>query len=172
MGVSKLKKTSHKFEKISCLQMEIALSGFLNYRTNLIVPNIHRSFFQHELDLCVLSPAGYCTEIEIKVDKYDLIKDKEKPHGHRDPKIKFLYFAIPDYLMSEIEHIPERAGIIKVFRSTWSSTGLWAEKVRQPQKNTANYKFSEKERLELMRLQCMRVWGLKEKLSKSISLKH
>ena len=163
--VKTIKNRKTSFEKISCLEMEIVVSDFLDYRKNLIVPNVHWSFFQHELDLCMLSPAGYCTEIEIKVDKYDLIKDKEKPHGHRDHKIKYLYFAIPDYLMSEIEHISERAGIIRVFRSTWSSTGLWAEKIREPQKNPANYKFSEKERVELMRLLCMRVWGLKKKLS-------
>lgn len=164
MGV--LKRIDTKLEKINCLEMEIAVSQFLNYRQNLIVPNVSWSFFQHELDLCVLSPAGYCTEIEIKVDKYDLIKDKEKSHGHRDSKIKYLYFAIPDYLIPEIGHIPKRAGIIKVYRTTKTNSGFACMIIRGPEENTTKYKFSEKERVELMRLLCMRVWKLKEKLNK------
>jgi len=149
--------------KITTLEMEIVLSGFLNYNRNLIIPNVSWSFFNHELDLCVLSPAGYCTEIEIKVDKYDLIKDKEKPHGHRHYRIKYLYFAIPDYLVEHIEHIPERAGIIVVKRHK-TFKWLFCKKLRNPIPNNSNYKFSESERVELMRLLCLRIWRLKKKL--------
>ena len=164
--MSLIRKEKIKIKKITTLEMEGTLAKFLNYRSNLIVPNVFWSFFRHELDLCVLSKSGYCTEVEIKISKADLIKDKEKKHGHIDSKIKYLYFAIPRYLMSEIEHIPERAGIIEVFQSNYDDSGWWARIVRGPEQNPSKYKFSEADRVELMRLLCMRIWKLKRDLSK------
>jgi len=42
----------------------------------------------------------------------DLIKDKEKKHGHDCGKFKELYFAIPAKLLKDKEHIPVQAGIL------------------------------------------------------------
>lgn len=156
----RLKKSSNKF-KISCLEMEICLSNFLNYTVNLIIPNVSWGMFNYELDLFLLTKSGRGTEIEIKVDKYDLIKDKLKKHKHWDHRIKYLYFAIPDYLQDHTEHIPERAGIIVVSRTP--NNIFVAEKIRKPKKNS-DYKFSEKERTKLLELMTMRIWGLKKKL--------
>jgi len=151
-------------DKITALEMEISLSSFLDYRRNLIIPNVSWSFFNHELDLCMLSKAGYCTEIEIKIDKYDLIKDKEKRHSHNHYRIKYLYFAIPDYLIDQIHHIPEQAGIFIVRRHKNFPKWLSCKKLRKAKSNPSNYKFNETERVELMRLLCLRIWRLKKKL--------
>jgi hypothetical protein len=156
-------------KKLKTIDMEVGVANFLNWRTNIIVPNISWSFFNHECDLLRLSKTGIATEIEIKVSKYDLIKDKEKRRGHYHKKIRYLYFAIPDYLKDHIEHIPKHAGIIVVdseklidlrYHTTHKCTFL-----RTPTKQS-DYVFSEDERLRLLELMAMRIWGLKNKLSK------
>lgn len=161
-------------KKIKTLDMEVELSRFLNFRINLIVPNVSWGMFSHECDLIRLTPAGYCSEIEIKVSLSDLKKDKEKKHNHFDGgrygynpnKIKYLYFAIPEYLEQHIEHIPERAGILVVreYQFNWGLE-LRTGEIRAPKKQS-NYKFSEAERIKLLSLMAMRIWGLKRKLAK------
>lgn len=154
--------------------MEVELARFLNYRVNIIVPNVSWGMFSHECDLIRLTPAGYCSEIEIKVSLYDLKKDKHKFHNHVDGngygrnKIKYLYFAIPEYLERHIEYIPERAGILIVYEvvKDWLPKPiLRVKEIRSPKKQS-NYKFSVKERLRLLELMAMRIWGLKKKLTK------
>ena len=100
--------------KITTAEMECCVASFLNYRSNLIVPNVSWGMALHECDLLVITKAGYAWEVEIKVTKADLKKDSEKWHGHRSSRIKHLFFAIPTYLQDAIEYIPERAGIITV----------------------------------------------------------
>jgi len=146
-------------QKLKTIDMEIAVATYLNIRTNLIVPNISWGMSLHECDLLVITPSGCGWEIEIKVTKSDLIKDKEKYHGHYNKKIKDLYFAIPDYLMDCIEHIPERAGIILV------NNKLQCKTYRRPKSTKNAYQFSQAERYKVARLGSMRIWGLKRKLN-------
>ena len=148
--------------------MEIALAYYFGYRRNLIVPNVWWGMgFNHELDLLVLTPAGYGYEVEIKINKYDLIKDKEKLHCHKSHKIKHLYFAITEKLEPYIDHIPKHAGII-IIKNEFK---VWQQSkkklLRKPEK-TSDYKFTETERVELYRLMALRIWGLKEKLSNQL----
>ena len=81
-------------KKTTTLEMEVHLSSFLNFRTNIVVPNVSWGMFSHECDLIRLTPSGYCSEIEIKVSLADLKKDQEKRHnnvdvnGYRTNKIK------------------------------------------------------------------------------------
>ena len=160
------------------LEMEVAVAYYFNPRQNLIVPNVSWGMFAHEVDLCVLTPANYATEVEIKISKADLIKDKEKRHQHKCDKIKYLYFAIPEHLEEEIEHIPERAGILMVkWNKPWGrsyghnhlATGWWScKRIREPQVHT-RYKWTNQQRLDLLRLGAMRIWGLKTKLSKALT---
>jgi len=171
---------------MTTLEMEIALAAHFNARQNLIVPGIHWGFFIHEMDLLVLTKAGYAYEVEIKVSKADLIKDKEKRHGHRDTqgRIKYLYFAIPVKLQPFIEHIPERAGIITVNKSmgrfgrygrdgyeTYETEIYPCNILRQPE-TLSKYKFSDKERYDVARLGTMRIWPMKEKLLKLTKPNH
>lgn len=167
--------------KPKTLDMEVAVANYFSPRRNLIVPNVNWGMFAYETDLCVLSPAGYATEIEIKVSRSDLIKDKEKRHGHNDPMIKYLYFAIPEHLEKDIKHIPERAGILVVrwnepfkaygYTSTRMEASRWScKKVRDP-KIQYNRKWTDHERGSLLRLGAMRIWRLKEKLQKALDVK-
>ena len=157
-----------KSNRLKTIDMEVSVANFLNWRSNIIVPNISWSFFNHECDLLRLSRAGYATEIEIKISKSDLVKDKEKRRGHYHSKIKHLYFAIPDYLERYQYHVPDHAGIIIVS----STRKIWVGQMqtykcvitRKPQ-NNGSYKFSESERLRLLELMAMRIWRLKMKLA-------
>lgn len=143
------------------IDMELALARYFGVRTNLIVPNVSWGMDTHECDLFILTPSGYGREVEIKISKSDLIRDKEKNHGHLSSKIKFLDFAIPDYLEEFIYEIPDRAGVILVDSKTkWR----WCKRVRKPVRNS-KYKYSDEERLQLARLGAMRIWGLKRKIS-------
>jgi len=147
--------------KLTTLDMEIALSEYFNPRANLIVPNVHWGIFIHECDLLILTKAGYAYEVEIKVSKQDLIADKKKKHGHKDNRIKYLYFALPKSLEGEIEHVPEHAGIIIVERASYIKSTVLRNPVKQ-----GGYKFTDKERYEIARLGALRIWTLKKKIQR------
>lgn len=164
---------------IKTTDIEIAVSSFLNTRANLIVPNISWGLHIHECDLLFISRAGYATEVEIKISRQDLIKDKLKDHKHVNSKIKYLYFAIPDYLMQHINHIPERAGIIVVDSKKLIETlidyrkfsigcinYLMGKSCRVIKKAKVNnrYKFTYEERLKVATLGTMRIWKLKQEV--------
>jgi len=156
-------------KSITTLEMEVELCKFLNHRKNIVIPNVSWGMFTHECDLIRLTPAGYCTEIEVKISLSDLKKDKEKQHKHmeKNGKIKYLYFAIPEYLENYKHHIPDRAGIIVVrerYNEYHGISYLVTKETRKP-KMQSDYKFSEKERVRLLELMAMRIWGLKKKLS-------
>ena len=159
--------------KISTPEMECAVANHFNFRANLIVPNVHWGMAIHECDLLVVTKAGYAYEVEIKVTKADLKKDSEKGHGHYDNRIKYLYFAIPDYLEESTGLIPERAGIIIVESGPLKTTKYggktytWSRKcrvVRQPELNGMATPFAPDDRYKVARLGTLRIWRLKQKL--------
>jgi hypothetical protein len=168
---TKGKMKTNSRQKFTAFDIEMAVSRYFNPRANLIVPNVSWGLFGHEVDLCVLSKNNYASEIEIKISRADLIKDKLKSHCHNDPMIKYLYFAIPEYLLKDIEHIPERAGILVVeWIKPWSSCygtkyegRFRCKKHRNPKANGFR-QWEDYERNILLRLGCMRIWGLKKKL--------
>jgi hypothetical protein len=145
--------------KLTTSDMEYAIMNYFNVRVNIIVPNVSWGMCLHECDLLIVTPAGYATEVEIKVDKYDLIKDKEKQHKHESKKIKSLYFGIPDYLLEYKSHIPEHAGIIVVDSEKLGCAGS-VKRIQYP-KPQYNYKWTELEMYQLARLGTMRI--LKER---------
>ena len=149
--------------KITTTEMECQLARYLGYRRNLIVPNVEWGMGVHECDLFVVTAAGYVWEVEIKVSKYDLIKDKEKWHGHRSNKIRRLYFAIPSYLQEQVEHIPERAGIIVVAPKE-ERAWLRCKTIREATENRTAPKLTDDERYKVARLGALRIWRLKEKV--------
>ena len=150
--------------KITTTEMEITLASYFDYRKNLVVPNISWGLRLnnkplHECDLLILTNAGYLWEVEIKISKADLLADKKKYHGHYHPAIRKLYFAIPEYLALEVEHIPQRAGIIIVE----TSLNHWCNTIRDPVVNEG-YKLEDHEKFKMAKLGAMRIWGLKSKL--------
>jgi hypothetical protein len=147
-------------------EMEFALVEYFNPRINLIVPNVSWGWGIHECDLLIITKAGYAWEIEIKISKKDLVADKKKHHSHQSPKIKYLYFAIPEELNNYVHFIPNRAGIIlckHIKPSSWDGKGYFTcETIRQPHKTSAP-KLSWEERYKLARLGTLRMWALKNK---------
>jgi hypothetical protein len=165
--------------KITTLEIEVRMMQHLDFRTNLIVPNVswgipidwnasgNRKYGNlHECDLLSLSVAGYATEVEIKVSKADLIKDDAKKHSHDHNLIKYLYFAVPKKLEAiALEVIPERAGLFVIERMTHNSY-LKVKCVKRAKQRKDVLKWSDHQRYVLARLGAMRIVGLKQKLIK------
>ena len=159
------------------IEIEIAIIKYLDYRQNLTVPNISWSFFNHECDLLSLSKSGYATEIEIKISKSDLKKDKEKWHNHYSQLIKNFYFAVPEELKEyAINNIPKEAGLLIVSKiendinlKIYGNTDKFHYSVTKI-KNCIPRKYAkkwvDKDRYKLARLGTMRIAGLKEKILK------
>lgn len=152
--------------RITTPEMEIALANHFGFRKNLIVPNVKWGLRlnnkpMHECDLLILTRSRYLWEVEIKVSKADLIADKKKAHGHINPNVKRLYFALPHYLKDCIQHIPDRAGVILVNKPR---TRLSCKVVR-PAQIEKGYQLADKEELQMARLAAMRIWNLKQKLN-------
>ncbi len=148
---------------MTTLEMEIAIMNHFNIRQNIIVPNILWSFFNHEADIIILSKSKYATEIEIKISKADLKKDKEKNHCHESEMIKYLWFAVPKKLTGfALTEIPEKAGLIEVRENKGS---VYINKIREPQLNSNHRKWTDRERTKLAELGCMRILGLKTKIN-------
>ena len=143
---------------MTILEIELAVSSLFNTRQNMIVPNVWWGLgFNHEIDLLVCTRGGYCTEIEIKTSKTDLKRDGSKPHGHGGPRIRRVFFAIPEPLLEYKHLIPETAGIITV-------NAGWAKIIRNAVVNKQSRPLNADEHLHLGRLASMRIWSLKETL--------
>jgi hypothetical protein len=165
--------------KATAATIELAVAKFFNYRQNLIIPNLSYGAGLHECDLVVLMRSGYAYEVEIKVSATDIKADLKKDHGHESDLIRLFYFAIPEELLPHAVNIPIHAGIIKVSRGLvpeYKLTGYGVEKTgnmasldrveifRPPHVNKNSRKWTNDERMNLMRLSTMRIWSLKDKL--------
>lgn len=149
--------------------MEVAIANYFNYRQNIIVPNISWGLGLHECDVFIVTKSGYCTEVEIKRSKSDLLADFEKKHKHKDKKnrIKEFYYAIPKSLLSSCELlIPKDTGIIVCERSEWSSDKVYAYIHRKTKPNLGAVPLTAKELHKVGHLGTMRIWSLKQKIIK------
>lgn len=160
--------------------MEIAVADLLDYRTNLIVPNVSYGWgLAHEADLIVVSPKNKVTEVEIKVSRTDLLNDLKKDKHTKPSKIiGRLIYAIPVELKEVfLENFPRHYGLITV---AWTEEYGWRNNKRVIVKvgykakweHQVNYSktvqpIDDKKKMELQRLGCMRIWSLKAKNSKS-----
>lgn len=147
------------------LDIEIAIMKYYGVRQYNIVPNVSWGIRDnnykplHECDLLILSSSGYATEIEIKISKYDLLKDKDKKHNHNHNHIKYLYFAVPEELEEiALANIPERAGL---YIAGGDGTIKKIIKKKKAEMNTRSHKWTLEERLQILRLGTMRIFGLK-----------
>lgn len=165
--------------KITTLEMEVALAKHFDFERNVVVPNISHSFFNYELDLFIITKSRYGYEVEIKVSLSDLKKDLNKHHKHINPRIKYLYFAIPEKLINHVDIIPSNAGILVVRKEECQAWNNWRKMdklitkertavrlLRRPQKRS-DYKFTDNEYSHLILQGYKRIWGLKEKLMKN-----
>jgi hypothetical protein len=176
---------------MTTLDIEIAVIKGFKPRQNLIVPNVSWGIWDkyygalHECDVLILSKSGYATEVEIKANKSDLVKDSEKHHNHIHGLIRRFYFAVPEKLKDfALANIPERAGlyVLKVVERTrynWDTGGCAEETystnilecVKECKINTKAVKWSNEDKYKLARLGAMRILGLKQKINKLLNEK-
>lgn len=155
--------------KIKTIDIELTIKRHYNARQNIIVPNVSWGLgFKYELDMLILSPSRYATEIEIKISKSDIKKDLQKSiHAHNSNRIKYFYFAVPDYL-KDCEYIPVDAGLISVYEVKYRGKinyPYYKCKVIRPARiNKIARKFNDSEYLKLLKLGYHRLWTLKEAL--------
>lgn len=156
---------------MSTLEMEIALIKFFEPSRNLIVPNVSWGLGLSECDLLILTKAGYATEIEIKIAKSDLIRDKKKKHEHNKNSnlVKYLYFAVPSFLVRDaLEVIPKRAGLYKVKKIyTYDrKTHYRVILIKKAEANRYAKAWMKMDKYRLARLGALRILHLKEKILK------
>lgn len=145
--------------KITADMIENAAARYFGIRQNLIVPNVQWGLWIHECDLLIMSQSGYLTEVEIKISASDLKKDLLKEHGHRDDRIKKLYFAIPEKLLKHENKIPARAGIL-----VYKIQSNWFKLHRVALVNNLAKPLLASDQYQLARLGALRIWGLKSKI--------
>jgi hypothetical protein len=147
-------------------EVELAVVNYFGARKHLIVPNVSWGFtgLYYEADLVVVTRAGYAKEVEIKVSRSDLLKDKEKKHNHDCRKFKELYFAIPKKLVKDIEHIPDRAGILVCEKVEYKGEYYYRAHLERNAKVNGGVKLTLADKYELARLGTLRIWNLKKKL--------
>lgn len=157
----------NKSPGIDCLDIEIAVADFFDWKRNLIVPNVWWGIgLNHEADLLIVTASGYATEVEIKVSLNDLKADaKKKNPEHLSEKIKRLYFAVPIQLRDIVKHhIPNAAGILVAERYSESFCKIYID--RLPKSNKCAERLSIKDISKLRDLAAMRIWTLKKHINK------
>lgn len=141
-------------------EIQIAVAKWLDYRRLVVVPNLSWGMLDYECDVAALTGAGYLYEVEIKVSKADLLRDrsKRKWKSLTLSKMRKMWFAIPEKLHDCQDLIPECAGILVV-----DSAGR-VEVARAAPTNVFAPKLNDDERFNLARLGAIRVWSLKRKV--------
>ena len=123
----------------------------------------------HECDVLVCSKAGYLTEIEIKRSYIDFLADFEKEHDHSSELIKNFYYCVPlkikDKVLEYIRNKPEGttdhrfdAGVLAYTEDEKLLT------ITMPTINWYAHKLFIEQKMEMMRLEAMRVVKLKDKI--------
>ena len=156
--------------KITTPELEFLTAEYIGLRRNIIIPNVSWGFFmRREVDLLVITKARYLWEVELKVSKSDLRNDSKKAHGHRDDRIKRLYFCLPDYAL-DIDAVPERAGILVAkYSIEWK---CWGIKELRPAKDNTSMPIDDSDYKRLLRLGILRVWSMKKKLNRRNNESH
>jgi len=150
-------KWEEETETMTTAEIEVAVAHWFGVRTHVIVPNISWGLGIHECDLLVVTGAGYAVEVEIKISRSDLIADKKKSHEHKSRLIRRLFFAMPESMEKDIEHVPAHAGIILVHEGEYGRTC----RLLRPAKNNADAKpLSAEKRYDVARLGAMRIWNM------------
>ncbi len=165
---------------MTTLEIEIAIMQHIGVRQHMIVHGVSWGLFLggrylHECDLLSLTKTGYATEIEIKISKADLLKDKNKKHGHLHNHIKYLYFAVPEKLKDiALQEIPERAGLFVIKQISYKykkGSKNVVDLVKRPKINKEVQKWNDADRAALARLGVMRILTLKQNIHKLKSKK-
>lgn len=152
--------------------IEVAVAKMFDYRAKLIVPNVSFGFnLNYEVDMVVVSGAGYAYQVEIKISAADFRKDIRKSKFRLRSDIKFdwrhttkvfreFYYAMPYSLYETIKsEIDISFGVI-VIRELPNGR-IVATKERRSKINDNAYPISNDQYSKLDHLGCMRIWNLK-----------
>lgn len=164
-------KPKVNIDKITTLEMEIALMELFKFRQNIIIPNVSWGLGIHECDLFIVRRSMYAIEVEIKISKSDLLKDFEKVHGHIDTKnrIREFHYAMPIKLYEQCkDFLPKDCGIIVCEKKInyKKKEIVKARVIRKSKINSTARKLTEIEYLKLLRLGCLRIYSMKKTLHK------
>jgi len=164
-----------------CVDIELAIFGLYDVRQHIIVPNVsdQMCLVPFETDMLVLTQSGYATGFEIKVSKSDLLADLKKKQYTRfkdeengnvlqelyyAKKFKHFYYAVPKKLQeTALSMIPEFVGLYVYENFEYPKMPTF--KCVKEAKKLKTESWSEKNKNELMRLGCMRIYSLKQGLS-------
>jgi hypothetical protein len=163
---------------VRCIDIEISIFRMYDVRRHIIVPNVsdQMCLVPFETDMLVLSQSNYATGYEIKVSKSDLLADlkkkqylrfKDKENGsilqelYYAKKFKYFYYAVPQKLKEiALQIIPEFVGLY-----VYDNNGIGVLIKVKDAKKLKTQNWSEKDKVELMRLGTMRIYSLKLGLS-------
>ena len=173
--------------KPNTLEIEYALMRYFDFKQNVMVPRVTNMSFLvgFETDMLLLTKSNYAYGIEIKSSKKDLKADLKKDHIKNLPSnlgnkendwtlsryykgLKYFYYAIPEDVLEECEkQIPEYFGIIvvKKYKPQYRNSPeyrLRCKLHRKPQR-LFNHKWTEQDRMNLMRIGTMRIFALTRK---------
>lgn len=145
-----------------------------DWRKNVVVPNLSWGLgLGWEIDLGVLSDAGWLTEVEIKVSLADFKKDAEK-YRHRleaspgfESKVRRKFFAMPHEINQKrygdglrgTYPIPEGYGLIVL---SGSANGDRAAIVDEAKINPNARKLRPDEQRDMLRLGYIRFWAQRD----------
>jgi hypothetical protein len=144
-------------------------TGPFPYRPQFVaVPNVSWGFFKHrEVDLAVVTKAGYLTEVEVKVSLSDWKADKRKAHGfgflkNQGGMTKRFFYAAPLELAQRWAEvgIPEEAGVLGASESTLHPGVIRFETVKPAADLDGARKLTDREQADLARLAALRIWDL------------
>lgn len=156
-------------------QVMHSLFHFLKWRQNYVVDELTdmSCALRFQTDMLQVTKAGYAHGIEVKVSKADLKNDLKKKHIRAANKpivtshgkkldhkfyfgcFKYFSYAVPEDLVdAATKQIPDFCGLIVIKKNT--PPHLACEYIRKPQK-LYNYKWSQKEIFNLLRLGTMRI---------------
>lgn len=151
-------------------RITIALARWFNWFNNRVMTEW--DIGGGRADLIVISRAGYVTEVEIKVSRYDWEQDRTKRkwltepdlaqrvvYGSRDDISRFFY-AVPETIVGFVpEWIPEGVGVLMIRRR--KSGGDSVVQVRPAARRKGAKKLNEQE-WERIQTNCyMRYWRIK-----------
>lgn len=152
--------------------VEIELVRHLDFRVNLLVPNVSWGLIHWgECDLLSMSAAGFLTEYEIKVSAADIKREWSKARWtnprHRlqfDSLIKEYYMAVPAKLFEVArDTMPEDiGGGVVVVDYEWPDHpgfGPRPHRVIEAKTNRKARKLAPPEQFKLARLGTMRYWS-------------
>ena len=151
----------------TAVEIEYDIAMYFGPARYVIIPNVYWSILPWECDLALLTKSNYLYEVEIKISKQDLMRDRAKRKWvhHDGYKTRKTWFAIPEKLRDCVEYIPEKAGVLVV-----SKTGVVSQ-IREARTDTKARKLYVSEQLRFMRLGSLRMWTLKKVLLQHMELK-